>query len=247
MATPEPDTQLDAEYRALIRSLHEDTIKAVVAVQNWWEPDVNRITVLGGYAGEKEELLAKTLEHKWRTKVHPRLLTLSQGHPDPDVRFAADILDKRLWSAVRLLGESRRGDGIEPADHDVTSVTVHLIYDGFARLKKATYHAPFRIHRPVPDFDGFSVGNREPLPGRMLDTIRELQEAGVLDKGSGLPDFSMSDAVRRLSDIMFMSDEDRTQLFADADVEDPTLSDPVDAAGSSGPGFGFTFPNYASD
>lgn len=241
MATPEPDAQLDAEYRALIRSLHADTIKIVVAVQRWWEPDVNRMTVLGGYAGEDEERLAKALEHKWRTKVHPRLMTLAQGHPDPDVRFAADILDKRLWSAVLLLGESRRDDGIEPPDYDVTSVTVHLIYDGFARLKKATYHAPFRVHRPIPDFDGYSVGNHEPLPGRMLDAIRELQKAGVLEKGSGLRDFSMADAVRRLSDIMFMSDEDRTKLFADADVEDPTMSDPVDAAG--GFDFGFAFPN----
>ncbi|MGP3707045.1 hypothetical protein [Gordonia paraffinivorans] len=240
MSAPSHDPQLDAEYRAFIRSLHKDTIDAVVEVERWLKPDALRLATLGGYK-EPEEQLAKDLEADWRDRVEPQLLTLAQGHPDPDVRFAADILDKRLWSLILVIGDPQ-GSRARTRPDDVITVTIHLVHDGLSRLRRAAYHAPFRVHRPEPDYDGIPAGCREQLPDRMLETIKKLQEAGILPKKQdSLVDTSIADAVQALSDILFMSPADRAQLFADKDVEDPTKADTANVEGSRS-GFGFTFP-----
>lgn len=234
------DEQLDAEYRSLVSALHKDTVDTVVAVQQWWQPDCFRIVSLGGYTatGDDDEAAAREIERDWRDRVHPRLLTLVYGHPDPDVRFAADILDKRLWSMIMILSRPRPDDY---ARDEENSVAIHLTHDGFTRLRRAIYHAPFRVHRPLPDFDGNSVGNTEPLPGRMLKTIKQLQEAGVLPSESPMPGGDISEAVRRLSDILFMPEDERAKLFAENDVEDPS-SDPETDTEEQEVKFGFSFP-----
>ncbi|MFD6197210.1 hypothetical protein ACFWE3_10950 [Mycobacteriaceae bacterium NPDC060252] len=223
--TADSDPQLDAEYRAFIRSMHNDTIATIVAVETWWKPDCFRIATLSGYVedGQDSKDTADRIAEEWRRVIEPRLLTLIHGHPDPDVRFAADILDKRLWSAILILARPRS----KPTyTEDENLVAVHLIHDGFARLRRAAYHAPWRANRPAPNYNGIPIGNAEPLPGKMLETIRALQEAGVLEKDSGLMKIATSDAVRRLSDILFMPDEQRAALFKENEVQDPIAEQP---------------------
>lgn len=195
--------QLDAEYRAFVRDMHKDTIETILAVEDWWTQDTFRIAALGGYAaeGNDSEDTVRDIDQRWRGTVHPRLLTLVHGHPDPDVRYAADILDKRLWSIILIIDRPRRDD--DDPRRDEKSVAVHLVHDGFMRLHRAAYLAPFRVNRPVPRYDGLSVGNTEPMPHELLATIRSLQEAGVLEKDTGLLNRAIPDAVRRLSDILF--------------------------------------------
>ncbi|MFD5179762.1 hypothetical protein ACFWM1_28420 [Nocardia sp. NPDC058379] len=237
------DAVLDAEYRALVRSLHKDTIDTIIAVESWWEPHCFRAVTLGAYAPDDQdpaELPAETvkLEDQWRNELVPKMSTLIYGHPDPDVRDAADFLVKRLWSMIMILHKYRKR---RRQDEDENSVAVHLVHDGFERLRRAAYHAPFRIERPVPRFDGIRVGNFEPLPGKMLELIRQFQDAGVLEKddendilGSRIPQ-----AVKRLSDIFFMSKEQRTALLQPFDVDDPAVAEPE--RGDPSRKFGFTF------
>lgn len=214
--------ELDAEYRAFVRSLHKDTIETVLESQHWWESDCFRIAALGGHSDEEKEM-AEAIELDWRARVHPGLMTLAHGHPDPDVRFAADMLDKRLWSIVMIVRRPHREEPDRKSD-DENGVAVHLVHDGFTRLRRAAYYAPFRTARPVPDYDGVLVGNNEPLPGRMLGTVRRLQEAGVIAKDDGIISRSIPDAVQKISDIMFMSKDERTSLFEDVDAQDPTTA-----------------------
>ncbi|WP_415668968.1 hypothetical protein [Williamsia muralis] len=236
--------QLDAEYRTLIRSLHQDTIRTILVAQTWWEGDVFTVAVSGGYDPEAvdgasdSQSATAALNADWRGRVHTALLTLVHGHPDPDVRFAADVLTKRLWSISLLLGKRR------PAESDwdsrmenVNGVTVHLVHDGFTRLRRAAYHAPFRVERPVPTYQGDRTANSEPLPGRMLETIEALQEKGVLSRRSGIAGsmFDISDAVRKLSDIFFLPEDQRAAVFQQSSVEDPADEDDRPPLG-----FGFT-------
>ncbi|WP_078113919.1 hypothetical protein [Gordonia sp. IITR100] len=237
------DPELDAEYRSFIRSLHQETVNTVLEAESWWRGDTMRIAVLGGYSPEDErdsKEVSDALEQTWRSTVVPRLHTLVHGHPDPDVRFAADILEKRLWSISMIISRPWDEDWLDGDDDErrraENSVTVHLAHDGFTRLHRAVYHAPFRVTRPSPRYDGIAVGNAEPLPGRILDTIRELQDAGVLEREAPpLRGFAIAEAVRRISDIFFMPEDERAALFKDNNV-----ADPVGDGGDNRPiGFGF--------
>jgi hypothetical protein len=38
-----------------------------------------------------------------------------------------------------------------------------VIHDGLKKLRRAAYGAPFRVHRPEPDWEGVSIGNSEGL------------------------------------------------------------------------------------
>ncbi|MCT7293604.1 hypothetical protein RBB84_20010 [Rhodococcus sp. D-6] len=88
------------------------------------------------------------------------------------------------------------------------------------------YGGPPTILRPIPGYDGVPIGNTEPLPGRMLRTIRELQDAGVLETGNSLLGSGIPQAVERLSDIFFLPEEERAALFEQSNVQDPTAELP---------------------
>jgi hypothetical protein len=215
---------LDAEYRALIRSLHSETIETIVAVETWWTPNCFRIASLGGYDpdedGRDPKAAADAIEDQWRKTVHPRMLTLVHGHPDPDVRDAADFLNKRLWSMILLVGTPRgkRSD-------DENSVAIHLVHDGFKRLRRAAYHAPFRADRPVPRYDGAPIGNTEPLPGKMLSMIKQLQADGALEEGDPLWGRGIAEAVEQLSAIFSMPDEARRARLEGLKFEVPATDE----------------------
>lgn len=183
---PELATTLDMEYRQFIRSLHHETIAIVVEFQEWWlgvRGNMRGCFAVAVLAGSGEELseedhqAAKTAEDRWRDTIHPRLSVLINGHPDPDVREAADVLDKRSFAPMMLFSRDR-SSGEPPSENrqDENQLAIHLIHDGLTTLRRAAYLAPFRVHRPEPDWDGVPTGNQEGLPGDILRRIKERGE-----------------------------------------------------------------------
>lgn len=220
---PHPDPQLDAEYRSFVKSLHGQSVAAILELERWWRPETYRMVALGGYEGEGQDSkeVAAALEKHWRQVVEPSLQFLVFGHPDPDVRFAADVLVQRTWSVIMIM-TSPRGKG--PMGADEMSVAVHLFHDGVARLRRAVYRAPFRVDRPQPDFEGHVVGNREPLPGRFLEVIRELQASGGVTVDEQAGGDGLAEAVRQLSAVFFLPPEQRAALFENNQVADPAAA-----------------------
>ena len=220
--TPNPqlDSQLDSEYRAFVRGLHSQAMTAIVELERWWRPDTYRIVALGGYEGEGRDSqeVAAALEKHWRQVVEPSLQFLVFGHPDPDVRFAADVLVQRTWSVIMIMSGAR---GAGPMGADEMSVAIHLFHDGVARLRRAVYHAPFRVERPEPQFEGHVVGNREPLPARFLEIIRDLQQSGAVQVDEEAGSAGLADAVRQLSSVFFLPPDERAAKFAENQVADP--------------------------
>lgn len=195
--------QLDVEYRAFVRLLHKDAVHAVINAHQWWRGDVSRIVMLGGYddsGGQDSEEVAKALELRWRNEVLPQLEALAHGHPDPDVRLAADVLVKRVWSIILILIHPRTDEGMESSEK---SVAVHLVHDGFTRLHKAVYHAPFRVDRPSPIYEGTPVSTYEPLPGEMLKQIKKLQDEGLVAPDNDILRGWIPEGVKKLSDLFF--------------------------------------------
>lgn len=183
---PELAPTLDAEYRELVRSLHRETIDIVVEFQEWWQGvriEDDGTVVRGAFAvavfamsrestedlSQEDQHAAKVAERRWRDTIHPRLSILINGHPDPDVREAADVLAKRSFEPMIMMHGNPKGD-------EVNGLAIQLIHDGLTRLRRAAYYAPYRVHRPEPDWDGVPTGNAEGMPGDILKRIQERGE-----------------------------------------------------------------------
>lgn len=171
---------LDAEYRRLVQSLHTETIAAVALIDDWWSYQARMQTIFGMNGGAKPDTVKK-LDKQWRGKIRKALRQLIIGHPDPNVRDAADYFDARLVGAMVLV--HRKPDDPEmpvkegdPDKEQVDTFTMQLVDQGLIELRRAAYHAPFRVHRPDPDWDGIPIGNSEGMPKDILKLIEERGE-----------------------------------------------------------------------
>jgi hypothetical protein len=59
------------------------------------------------------------------------------------------------------VGHARRKDGKE------ATTAIQLAHKGLTQLRRAAYHAPFRLDRPEPEYDGIGVVER--LPSQLTD------------------------------------------------------------------------------
>ncbi|WP_131815181.1 hypothetical protein [Mycolicibacterium holsaticum] len=94
-------------------------------------------------------------------EIEPQLNILAYGHPDPDVRRAADVFGRRMQGVVFChdVQRARRKDGKE------ATTAIQLAHTGLRELRRAAYQAPFQVNRPEPDYDG--IGIVEPLPSQL--------------------------------------------------------------------------------
>lgn len=156
---------LDAEYRAFVKALHPSTVQAVVQIEVWWSQKLfpSVMAIIAGGFDDPLQSTEEELDKEFRHVIGPVVIGLVNGHPDPDVRDAADFLHSRLFGALFYMNPKRaeRRDGRE------SLIAVRRVHDGLSTLRRAVYHAPFRIDRPTdPTWDGVPVGNSEPLPSR---------------------------------------------------------------------------------
>lgn len=138
---------LAAEYRAFVRALHPASIKVLVAIDVFW---LDQVYPLIRPETDKEapaRPVTNELYGEFARIARPELLTLATGHPDPDVRAAAEA----LMIALERVVVSHIGD--RPSDPEGTALIVAVL-DYLRALRRAVYRAPFRIERPTPVFDG---------------------------------------------------------------------------------------------
>ncbi|WP_156747657.1 hypothetical protein, partial [Nocardia sp. 852002-51244_SCH5132740] len=128
---------LDAEYRAFIKALHPATVETVVAVDTFWDDLYPAIVDVAERALEDRDPDPRDpgeldFYREWRETIRPKLLTLVAGHPDPDVRNAAEVLDKRLRNALFYMNPTHA------ASEKGEEVTVALDrgHDGLADLRR---------------------------------------------------------------------------------------------------------------
>ncbi|MEN4399380.1 hypothetical protein ACNQR7_26990 [Mycolicibacterium senegalense] len=168
---------LDAEYRAFVRQLHEQTIAIVSEVDRYWHRELFVEVALftsGVFDREYDEAEQKEirdrateLQNKLQNEILPQLNILAFGHPDPDLRRAANVMGGRMQNVVFYHDaiRAKRKDG----KHATTAI--QLAHKGITELRKLAYHAPFRVNRPEPEYDG--IGVVEPLPSQLTDVPSE--------------------------------------------------------------------------
>lgn len=138
------------------------------------------MATISGMNGRADAAEVDRVDRQWREEIRPALLRLLNGHPDPAVRDAADFFNTRLVGAMVLM-HRRPGDPEMPDKEHVDNktldtFTIHLVHDGLTKLRRAAYHAPFRVHRPEPEWEGVPIGNSEGLPEDIMGRIEERGE-----------------------------------------------------------------------
>lgn len=73
----------------------------------------------------------------------------------------AEIIDAFMARAARVITSELVKDGKE------ATTAIQLAHNGLTELRRAAYHAPFRVERPEPEYDG--IGVVEPLPSQLTD------------------------------------------------------------------------------
>lgn len=91
---------LEAEYRAFVKALHPASIDALIAVEDFWSqriwPSIDR----SAREGSADKTGLQKVSEAYKRTAGSRLLTLVLGHPDPDVRAAADELQAVLSTII---------------------------------------------------------------------------------------------------------------------------------------------------
>ncbi|UYF92430.1 hypothetical protein OCS65_18290 [Rhodococcus aetherivorans] len=150
-------SQLDAEYRTFVKQLHGDAVQTITDFTIFWD-HFEAYVINGSDMGRTEESAQAEVD-KYRSKHHPRLLRLAFGHPDPEVRYQAELLAQRMTpasiSAIRA--EESKSDSYRNA-------ALNNGRESVGALRKAIYHAPFRDARPEPAYDGKRLAPVDPIP-----------------------------------------------------------------------------------
>ncbi|MFD3431201.1 MULTISPECIES: hypothetical protein [Actinomycetes] len=160
---------LDAEYRAFVKSLHPATVATLIVAERFWSSTIQPFIPIEGEEPPTYEH-ARGIHLELVKEVEPELLTVILGHPDPDVRDAADIVARRLSAALLYLYP----DHFESGGGTHATIATTQLTEGLREFRRAVYHAPFRDTRPEPRFTGDLIGPNDPLPpGRLARALRK--------------------------------------------------------------------------
>lgn len=155
------------ERRAWVRSLHSETVD-VVADMDLFIRSIRAAAVAGpGAFLSREEIKAK-VDEKWEGDLLKRIRRLKFGHPDPDVRDAAEEVEDAAWPYISVASAPRDDpadllnvDGLE------RQTALQTIEQAMIEFKRAVYAAPTR---KLPKSKGYTGEER---PSYLVRAIAE--------------------------------------------------------------------------
>lgn len=139
------------ERRAFVRELHADTVDLVVDLDLFVRS--LRATVLIGTKSEDEGNHTRELiESQWEGNLLRRVRRARFGHPDPDVRRAAENMDDVMWPFIVMADSPQQEEGPFPPTktEEQRRTAKDEIEAALVELRRSVYAAP---HRDVPEID----------------------------------------------------------------------------------------------
>lgn len=146
-------TAVRAERRAFVRELHAETVRLVVDL-DLFVRSLRGDAIAGPIGESKDRRSPRTIvDEDWEDDLLKRLRQVEYGHPDPDVRDAAEQVDDDMWMYITMAVSALEVLGRRPRTLEERSKVVSAIDAGMKGLRQAVYAAP---HRQVPKirYDG---------------------------------------------------------------------------------------------
>ena len=144
-------TKVREERRAFVRELHSDTVDLVVDL-DLFVRSLRSAVITGTTSEEHREQTKEIIESRWEGDLLRRVRRARFGHPDPDVRRAAEHLDDVMWPfVVTASSPDQEPDSFPPTKTEEERRTVKEdIEQALVELRRSVYAAP---HRDVPEID----------------------------------------------------------------------------------------------
>ena len=134
------------ELRQFVRELHLDTVDTVADLDLFMR-EIGSATLVGPVHKGGSEAIKVVVEDKWENNLLRRLRRLRFGHPDPEVREAAELMEDEMWPFVSLATTDRERDvtgrGRRPSN-DERSRAYQAARDAMVKFRVAVYNAPRR-------------------------------------------------------------------------------------------------------
>jgi hypothetical protein len=141
-------TKVREERRQFVRELHGDTVDLLVDV-DLFVRSLRSSAVAGTTNSENVARVREVIQVGWEGDLLRRVRRARFGHPDPDVRDAAERVDDEMWPFIVMASSPERERGAFP--HTKTPEerlqAVRNLESAMVELRRAVYGAP---HRDVP-------------------------------------------------------------------------------------------------
>lgn len=149
------------ELRQFVRDLHPATVDTVVDLDLFVRE--LRSPALGP-ADEKEvQHVRKRAKKGWEGDLLPRMRRLRYGHPDPDVRHAAEVMEDEMWPLIvtaRTPEEGYPGGVVKPPTPERRARVLEAAEAALADFRLAVYNAPRRDIPRKHDYTGYDLPSR---------------------------------------------------------------------------------------
>lgn len=161
------------ERREFVRQQHSQTVDLVVDVDLFVRSI--RSDAIGG--ADDEDATRALIEERWEGDLLRRVRHARFGHPDPDVRRAAEVIEDEMWPFITMAKHAYVEGDSAPwnYDYDKRRPIAKAMEAALAELRRSVYAAP---HRDLPrnvDYDGAEI------PSRFYRALVAEQEEGSAD------------------------------------------------------------------
>ncbi|NMR32097.1 hypothetical protein [Crystallibacter degradans] len=158
------------ELRDFIRAMHPETV-AWVADLDLFVRQMRARTLVGPKPDELESTKAEISE-TWEGDLLRRTRLVRFGHPDPDVRRAAEVLEDEMWPFIVNAGKLDRDEAAifaSPPKKGERAAVLRAVDAALTEVRRTVYAAP---RRDVPAGDVYDGTN---LPSRLARRMAQEQ------------------------------------------------------------------------
>lgn len=160
-------TKVREERRQFVRELHRETVDLVVDL-DLWARSLRASAVAGATDADDVAQAEEIIQSGWERDLLRRVRRARFGHPDPDVRDAAEAVDDEIWPFIIMARSPEKESGSFPPTKtpEARQRVVKSLDGAMVELRRATYAAP---HRDVP---GIRYTGAE-LPSRLARAMAD--------------------------------------------------------------------------
>ncbi len=147
------------ELRQFVRELHPSTVDTVTDLDLFVRE--LRSPALGPADDKEVKSVRKHIRRGWEGDLLPRMRRLRYGHPDPDVRHAAEVMEDEMWPLMNMAKTPEHPSWpSKPPTQERRGEVLNAAEAALAQIRLAVYNAPRRDVPRKHDYTGHDLPSR---------------------------------------------------------------------------------------